>query len=329
MSLRTRAPRRAFTLIELLVVIAIIAILIGLLLPAVQKIREAANRMKCSNNLHQLALAAHNYDATNGYLPPGFLGAMPTDTPFGRDTEPGKIGYNCQLVGVLPHLLPFVEQDNLYRALMAGVPADYLSPDVRYSHFGNYPSWVTNRTAKISTFLCPSDQATNQPWDCMVNPVAADATHFTINIITFQNAPFGRTNYIPIAGRGTTAADYLGTFHNRSKTAIGTISDGTSNTFFFGEYASKGKPFPDWQPVSLAWMTSGCMPTAYGLEAPPAGPDPRWYELSSKHAGVVMFGMGDGAVRTVKYVGTGGNGYFHYIYATGTDDGAVMDPSSF
>jgi prepilin-type N-terminal cleavage/methylation domain-containing protein len=329
MSPRTRAPRRGFTLIELLVVIAIIAILIGLLLPAVQKIREAANRMKCSNNLHQIALAAHNYDATNGYLPPGFLGAMPTDAPYGLDTEPATIAYNCQAVGVLPHLLPYVEQDNLYRTIMAGVPADYLSPDVRYPAFGSFSSWWTNRGAKVNTFLCPSDQASSQPWDCIVNPVAASATSFTINIFTYQSSTMARTNYIGIAGRGTTVADYKGVFHKRSKVAVANISDGTSNTFFFGEYASKGPPGTGWQPVSLSWMGGGCMPTAWGLETPPAGADRRWYELSSKHPGVVMFGMGDGAVRTVRYVGTGGNGFFHYIYASGTDDGAVLDPSAF
>src|SRR3982750_2849568 len=96
--------RRGFPLFGLLVVIAIIAILIGLLLPAVQKVREAAARMKCQNNLKQMGLAAHNYESTNGYLPP----------QYGTATSPsGVVGANDASPQAL--LLPYVEQANKYK----------------------------------------------------------------------------------------------------------------------------------------------------------------------------------------------------------------------
>src|SRR5262245_19025962 len=98
-------PRRGFTLLELLVVIAIIAILIGLLLPAVQKIREAANRMKCSNNLKQIGLAIHNFHDTNDGMPPAWKYEPPA--PSTRVTGVVESwGFN---------ILPFLEQDNLFR----------------------------------------------------------------------------------------------------------------------------------------------------------------------------------------------------------------------
>src|SRR5262245_1583100 len=120
--------QRAVTLVELLVVIAIIAILIGLLLPAVQKVREAANRITCSNNLKQLGFACHAYAEANGHLPPGYLGPKINERPYGADFE------QMQHVGLLVFLLPYVDQEPLYRRLKVDLdprrwgPAWFIDP---------------------------------------------------------------------------------------------------------------------------------------------------------------------------------------------------------
>src|SRR5205823_1200849 len=142
-----RSRPQAFTLIELVVVIAIIAILIGLLLPAVQKVREAANRAKCMNNLKQIGLAIHNHDFTTGRLPPGYIGTSPVITEDPADPT------SAPWVGCLAILLPYLEQDALYRQL--NVNWDLNRP--------TGPAWYTDPTnlqaarARIKLLECPTD----------------------------------------------------------------------------------------------------------------------------------------------------------------------------
>src|SRR5258707_5829215 len=123
--------RRGFTLIELLVVIAIIAVLIGLLLPAVQKVREAAARMQCQNNLKQIVLASHNYESTNGYLPPG----SGTLAPAPATSAPSTLAL----------ILPYVEQANLYNLFNFNVDVNNTAV--------NAPA----RNQDVKIYLCPSD----------------------------------------------------------------------------------------------------------------------------------------------------------------------------
>jgi prepilin-type N-terminal cleavage/methylation domain-containing protein/prepilin-type processing-associated H-X9-DG protein len=330
--MRLPSRRRGFTLIELLVVIAIIAILVGLLLPAVQKVREAANRMTCSNNLKQLGLAAANYDSTYSKLPPGYLGPFPDP---GIDPQPN---YEFQFLGVLPYLLPFVEQDPAYQLMRQDLPSDFTRTDVVYKGWWNYPSAFAAAQAKIKIFLCPSDdpyQATVATWAVM-HTMRKSATQWTLLGAGFGidqgGDVLGRTNYLGVAGfsgvmRVPDNDFYTGCFSNRSNVRIAQVSgaDGTSNTLLFGETLGDS-PFGPRQ-FSHSWMGSGALPTAWGL--PVTAADTGWWHFSSRHTGVLQFGFADGSVRGVRNGLTPPSGeWATFVLASAWHDGIPIDLSS-
>jgi len=284
--------RRGFTLIELLVVIAIIAILIGLLLPAVQKVREAAARTTCANNMKQISLAAHNYDSTYGRLPPGLV------------MDPAQGNYN--FISVLTFLLPYIEQQAAFNLIPQGAFA--FPPTAPLSSGGTLIWWgsinaaggataptITAARTKIKTYECPSDPAKyDQTTGVFIGLTITGTTltgTYNANGGNAQDA--GRTNYVGCGGMFGEAFKYGGVFEANSKTTIVGITDGTSNTIAFGE--TLGGPEIGTRTYALSWMGAGSLPTYWGLPTPAD-----WYTFGSKHPGVVLFGFADGSVRYIR-----------------------------
>jgi prepilin-type N-terminal cleavage/methylation domain-containing protein len=285
-------PRSAFTLIELLVVIAIIALLMALLLPAIQKVREAANKMLCASNLRQIGIATHNYHNDYNKLPPGYFGPLRgSANPPGTTTNvtPGA-NTRGPWIGMMVPLLPYLEADNLFKTLR-DLGQNFPLPATTTATVGNNPLSVSLTSqkdwywanalntnfntgqVKLKMFKCPSDTVD----EAVVAMIMASHSHVNMNppLTRFSAAGtllnMGRTNYAGVAGAagsGDTAnllSQWEGVMCNRSENTLGQLSvqDGTSNTLMIGEgLGGQGIGARD---TAWSWFGVGSMGTAYGL----------------------------------------------------------------
>ena len=285
-----RNPRRAFTLIELLVVIAIIAVLIGLLLPAVQKVREAASRAKCTNNFKQLGIAVHAYHDTNNRIP------FDMSPESGQSSTWGMGGTNWSWIA---HILPQIEQGALYTS--GGIDTNTLTASASFI------------SAQIPTLLCPSDNA-SQGARTNAADLSGPIGQTNYKGVSGSNWQWGESRWNPVAGKngsnnGLASGD--GMFYRGDgvkKVKLTDVTDGLSNTFMVGEDIPERSLWCSWPYSNNAVGTCAIYPNSKnpttGLpyssginnSTVSATDWQNTYSFRSRHTGGLLFGRGDGSV---------------------------------
>lgn len=313
--------QRGFTLVELLVVIAIIGILIAMLLPAVQAVREAARRTQCLNNVRQIGLACHNFESGRMRLPPAVIGFSGSGGPM-ADTTVSNTGVICQV-------LPFMELGNLNETILAASP-DALNPNLSIGYttvlsqvnqaINGNPNILTNN---VENFLCPSDgnANTNNAYSVAAWGAASSMTPQSTNVTNT-----GLTNYLPCVGgllvhsedpsvsinaagssTGITA-NWVGPLESMRSGTIESMRDGSSNTMLIGESLGEIVQAQGGSGTTInrrwSWVFGGVASPVLSQGELIMGTfgetdDTTAHQFSSPHTGVVNFVFGDGSTHIV------------------------------
>jgi prepilin-type N-terminal cleavage/methylation domain-containing protein/prepilin-type processing-associated H-X9-DG protein len=287
-----KSVRHAFTLIELLVVVAIIAVLIGLLLPAVQKVREAASRMKCQNNLKQIGLAVHNYHDANQMFPYATLDRQPNETVS---------TYATGFILVLPYL----EQDAVARRWNPKLPRNNTSTDATLGYSNS-----SLQKQLIPTYTCPTMTPPNGPLGGTENRAYCSYL-FASGTQDATLQPYWSSYGLPAppAWNGLVIPNEnpltVPVSPNKQPTNMAAITDGTSNTFMAGETDFKPRGVPSttyggvwaYGYIGYAWGTTFHPFNKHNWTSTEATP---YGAFRSEHSGGGNFALADGSVRFVR-----------------------------
>jgi prepilin-type processing-associated H-X9-DG protein len=310
------ARRHAFTLVELLVSIGIVVLLISMIFTAIQKVREAAHKVVCADNLRQIGIAAHQYHCDHARLPPGYLGpSLKNNTNFPAHLLDG------QWIGHLPLLLPYLEEDTVFRRIKTDFNIQVATSEPWFwlrgqvSNDTNYAAAFT----KLKIFRCPSasnfapepgtvvgtggtllgEHVFNDP---MHGPFTSGWKDDYVKAARYRF--LGRTNYMGVAGCGSGTHPFFskfeGVYTNRSQNTLGQIAaqDGTSNTLLYGETCGSHWSGSPPETYDICWMGGGALGTYLGLQQ-------RSFALtiafSSYHPAGVQFCFADGSVRILRF----------------------------
>ncbi len=302
-----RAARSAFTLIELLVVMAIIAVLIGLLVPAVQKVRGAAQLIQCSNNLKQMGLGLHNYHDTLGSFPSGHIEQCTAGT------QPGNEGPCQYFSGLFIQLLPYIEQDVLYRSYRDAPTPNLTNANQSNAAFCQQP---------VKIYFCPADPRAGQilaPETVAPNGAGNSKLVYMsssykgmsgVGDIKSTDTFAGYWDEVQTAGRANPTG--MGAFHGDgysglTPTRIAQVQDGLSNTLFIGERHTRTHPTrgPFWADtfnlysLGASWPYSITMIPDYDACQAKVNANYCKYGWGSMHVAGINFLFGDGHVRPI------------------------------